>query len=84
MFSELEDSAEVEVFDGANTFAMTFRFNLKNFGFGTVTFGKSVLSTKWYADTEYMSEETVAKIIRLAADDLAKKLVQHDHIERTK
>lgn len=81
---KLEDFAEVNIVDTDFGFGIKIGFTLKGFGFGEVAFGKNKSQPGWFADTECMSEKTVAKIIRLAADDLAKKLIEHDHKDRGK
>lgn len=48
----------------------------KGVGWGHLTFGISVPTGKWFADTESMDEESITAIIVNAAPILAKRLLE--------
>ena len=77
-FNKFPDAAEVEFFNNERFAGFDIAWTLKGIGFGHITYSYDKVDKVQRADTECMSEESVVKILKLAAPAIAKKLVEID------
>ena len=77
-FSKIKSSASAELYNTEVGAAIVINWSLTGFGFGELVLSYRKEESKWVADTECMSEETVTKILELAAPSLAKLYMEHD------
>lgn len=79
VFDQFPDAAGVKFHNSERFAGFDISWTLKGIGFGHLTFSYDKVDKCHRADTEYMDEEMVEKILKLAAPAMAKALVQIDN-----
>ena len=79
----LADAATVDIFDNHRACGFDISWSMAGYGFGHLTLAYRKEENRWVADTEYMSAETITKILCAAAPAMAQKLLELDHSGKT-
>lgn len=78
IFDKISDNACVESFDNDKYCGIEIKWSMKGYGFGQLLLTYDKKKKEWKSDTEMCSQETLEKILHIAAPKLAKFMIGVD------